>query len=141
MPNSSLLNLPPEWSLSQLVLVHQGQVTERGSPPFAGNVVVTVRLDIDAKADLALALARDVDQLRSALPRASVLDEGSMQGGLAHGELTFDDLEGRRVQQLLLCFRSRGSAYSLIGTHLAGTLFEHVRATMMDIARRLMGPT
>jgi hypothetical protein len=130
------LDLPEGWTLGNMMF-HLNEDLTRDTAPFAGNVVVQPRFDIDAGDDLGLVSERDLRSLEVSLPNLELVGRGEVAvGGLSleHLEIRFEDMPGRQLQQLVV-YVPGDRPLAVIGTHVAGR-FDAVRAQIVAIAAR-----
>lgn len=131
----SKLPIPEGWGLTQLVLHYEGEGLAGDPDPFAGSVVVQLRLDAEPGADLAQLSARDLQALRGAF---GTLHPRAATAGVPALEFDFRDEGGRRLRQLVLYGRRREHVYTVTGTHVEGERFEAVREAATTLARALL---
>lgn len=130
----SNLPIPGGWGLAQMVLHYEGEELVGDPDPFAGSVVVQLRLDAEPDEALERLSARDLVDLRSVF---GSLEPLATSAGAPALEFGFADEDGRALQQLVLYGRRGDHAYTVTGTHVRGPRFEAVRQAATHLARAL----
>lgn len=132
------LAVPASWGLTQLVLHFEGEDLSREADPFAGTIVVQLRMDVTASDTPAAIAEQDLIVLREALPKFALAGRGDTQPGLAAPWLDFthDDEDGRALEQLVIYLRRGRHLYTVTGTHLSAR-FAKVRPDVVAFAASL----
>lgn len=137
---ASALPLPEGWGVTQLVLHYEKEDLTREVDPFAGNAVVQLRMDVEPGTAPARVVGQDRGVLAAGLAHFKVIAEGELAVGgapMSHLEHTFEDEEGRALQQLTLYLRRGGHLYTVSGTHRAGPRFAAIRGAVLELAAAL----
>jgi hypothetical protein len=133
------LPIPDGWGLTQTVLHYEGEDLSADPDPFAGSVVVQLRMDAEPDEDLKKLSENDVASLKGAL--AGFQSRKATEGGKSlhtSSEFSFTDEDGRALQQLILYGRRGGHVYTVTGTHVQGARFETVRTAASELATALL---
>lgn len=130
--------IPAAWGVTQLVLHFEGEDLSREADPFAGTIVVQLRMDVGAGDTPAAVAEQDLIVLREALPKFQLAGRGDTLPGLTAPwiDFTHDDEDGRALEQLVIYQRKGRHLYTVTGTHLAAR-FAKVRADVVAFAATL----
>src|SRR5687768_9808915 len=122
--------IPKGWSISQLVLHDESEDLSAEKRPFAGNIIVQVRMDARGYQSAAEVAATDLAGLQSGLEGFNLVSQAPKPIGNATAyvvELSFRDPEGTPISQLVLYARRGPDLYMISGTHRSGDRFARVR--------------
>src|SRR4051812_10849765 len=99
------ITLPKGWQQSSFTLYFEGEDLSKQAQPFAGNVVVQVRLDASAKVAPTDLAEKDPRARGGALPGFDLIDNGELKIGAHHPpflEYEFADGPTRKLCQLVI---------------------------------------
>ncbi len=135
------LALPAGWGVTQLVLHYEREDLAQEAEPFAATAVVHLRMDAEPGLTPAQLAAQDKVVLLGSLPNAKLVAEGEVAVGAERApqlELSFDDEDGRRLQQLVVFVRRDRHLYTVSAVHRAGPRFEAIRGAAAELAASLL---
>lgn len=136
------LTLPAGWGVTQLVLHFEREDLTQEADPFAATAVVHLRMDADPGLTPAQLAAQDRVVLQGGLPNFKLIAEGELTVPTGERapllELTFDDEDGRALQQLVVYLRRERHLYTVSATHRAGPRFEAIRGSVAELAASLV---
>lgn len=131
---------PENWGFTQVTLHFEGDDLSDEAKPFAGNIVVQLRLDIEPGASAEATRDIDMSNLRRTLPNVEVLGSGELDLGGRIGQymewtsVVDDDLGP--LQQLAVYIPVGSRLYAVTGTHKEAK-FGAVRHDILDVASSL----
>lgn len=132
--------IPDGFGLTQVVLHYEAEDLTADPDPFAGNVVVQLRLDVEPEEDLPAVAARDLQDLKNAFGSFQSKKSGDNAASpLTSLEFGFDDGDGRALEQVILYGRRGEHVYTVTGTHVRGARFMNVRSAAIALAREMLG--
>lgn len=131
------LTVPAGWGVSQMILHYEREDLSKEPDPFAATAVVHLRMDAEPGTAPAQLAAQDRLVLQGGLANFKLIADGELAVGgekLPRLEATFEDEDGRPLQQLTLYLERDRHLYTVTGTHRAGPRFEAIRSAVAELA-------
>jgi hypothetical protein len=139
--DSRKLTLPARWTITSLAIHYEGEDLSKDERPFAANILVQLRTDVDRDAGAQDAAASDWDAITANLPGVELIGRAEVAAGRAKLpalEYRFPDAMGHSLQQLVLYVAHESRIYTIAGVHLAGVRFDAIRPEIIRTAEALL---
>jgi hypothetical protein len=132
---SKSLNIPGNWRISHFTAYFEGEDLSDDPAPFAANVVVQMRLDVEPGADLDAVVDADLENVRSSSDFFEIVKRTVKK---KTAEVEWICRAGPQTLRQVAVYQTLGgSMYTLIGSHKEDR-FESVRKDMATLTSRLI---
>lgn len=138
MPLDQLPNLE-QWGLTQMLLHLEDDSVADEAVPFAGTMMVQLRLDVPPGADVERTRVADLESLKSVVPSLEVVVAGESEWqGMRFEQLEWltPDAHYELLRTLAVYVRVGDRLYTITGTH-RDRRFEAIRTDLLRCAHGL----